>query len=436
MKSRPLPDPQTSIRRHIIVGSAVTALLAVGLGGWASTAEIAGALIAPGSLVVDSNVKKVQHPTGGVVGDVRAHDGDRVKAGDILIRLDETVTQANLAIVTKGLTELYARKARLGAERDGADSVPLPRELADRADSPEVQEAMASERKLFELRRNARFGQKEQLQQRIKQLEEQITGLTAQQDAKTKEMSLIDQELQGVRDLWAKNLVQLSRLTSLEREAARLQGERGQLIAGAAEAKGKIVETQLQILQVDQEFTSDVAKELREADSKIGEYVERKVTAEDQLKRTDIRAPQDGVVFQSTANTVGGVITAGDPVMLIVPETDTLLAEAKVEPKDIDKIQYGQPVLLRFSAFNTRTTPEINGTVVRVAADTSSDQRTGQSYYLVRIAMTADEISRLGDVKLTPGMPVEAFIQTGARTMISYLVKPLRDQFMRAFREK
>jgi len=371
-----------------------------------------------------------------VVGEVRVHDGDRVKAGDILIRLDLTVTRANLAIVTKGLTEFYARKARLGAERDGADTVALPKELADKADDPDVQEAMASERKLFELRRTARIGQKNQLGQRIKQLQEQIVGLTAQQDAKTKEMELIDKELEGVRDLWAKNLVQINRLTSLEREEARLQGERGQLIASAAEAKGKITETELQILNVDQEFTSDVAKELRETDSKIGEYVERKITAEDQLRRTDIRAPQDGVVFQSTANTVGGVVTAGDTVMLIVPETDTLLVEAKVDPKDIDQVQFGQPVVLRFSAFSSRTTPEINGTVVRVGADTSTDQRTGQSYYLVRISMTADEIKRLGDVKLTPGMPVEAFIQTGDRTMISYLTKPLRDQLTRAFRER
>jgi HlyD family secretion protein len=429
-------DSRASIRRHVIVGTAVVVFLAFGVGGWASTAEISGALIAPGSLVVDSNVKKVQHPTGGVVGELHVHDGDRVKAGDLLIRLDETVTRANLAIVTKGLTELYARKARLGAERDGADTVPLPKEIAERASDPDVQEAMESERKLFELRRKARLGQKDQLQQRIAQLKEQITGLTAQQDAKSKEMSLIDQELAGVRDLWAKNLVQLSRLTSLEREDARLQGERGQLIAAAAEAKGKIVETELQILQVDQEFTSDVAKELRETDSKIGEYVERKVTAEDQLRRTEIRAPQDGVVFQTTANTVGGVVAAGDPIMLIVPESDTLMVEVKVEPKDIDQLQFGQPVVLRFSAFNMRTTPELNGTVVRIAADTSTDQRTGQSYYLVRIAMTAEEISRLGDVKLTPGMPVEAFIQTGERTMLSYLVKPLHDQLKRAFREK
>jgi HlyD family secretion protein len=436
MRGKRLPNPLQSIGRHIFAGVVLVGFLAVGVGGWASTAEISGALIAQGSVVVDSNVKKVQHPTGGVVGEVRARDGDRVKAGDILVRLDETVTRANLAIVTKGLNELYARKARLGAERDGADSVAVPKELAGNVNDRDVAEALASERKLFELRRAARLGQKDQLQQRVKQLQEQIAGLNAQLDAKSKETALIEQELQGVRDLWAKNLVQLNRLTSLEREEARLQGERGALIASAAEAKGKIVETELQILQVDQEFTSDVAKELRETDSKIGEYVERKVTAEDQLKRTDIRAPQDGVVFQSTANTVGGVVTAGDPIMLIVPETDTLLVEAKVDPRDIDQVKLGQPVVLRFSAFNMRTTPELNGTVSRVAADTSNDQRTGQSYYVVRIAMTADELARLGDVRLTPGMPVEAFIQTGERTLISYLVKPLHDQLMRSLREK
>ena len=437
MKRKTWPSSRASIRRHIFAGVVIVAFLAIGLGGWASTAEISGALIAQGSVVVDSNVKKVQHPTGGVVGELRVRDGDRVKAGDILIRLDETVTRANLAIVTKGLTELYARKARLAAERDGADSVAVPKELAASANDPDVKDAVDSERKLFELRRTARLGQKDQLQQRIKQLQEQITGLTAQQDAKSKEMTLIDQELQGVRDLWAKNLVQLNRLTSLEREEARLHGERGQLIAAAAEAKGKIAEIQLQILQVDQELSSDVAKELRETDSKIGEYVERKVTAEDQLKRTDIRAPQDGVVFQTTANTVGGVVTAGDPIMMIVPESDTLSVEVKVEPKDIDNVAIGQPVVLRFSAFNQRTTPELNGSVTRVAADTTNDQRTGQSYYIVRISMTAEEIERLGDtVKLAPGMPVEAFIQTGDRTMMSYFIKPLHDQLMRSFREK
>ena len=425
-----------SIQRHILVGSILVAVLVIGLGGWASTAQISGALIAQGSVVVDTNVKKVQHPTGGVVGELFVRDGDHVKAGDVLLRLDETVTRANLAIVNKGLIELYARKARLAAERDGADTTAVPPELVNRQKEPEVKEALASEGKLFDLRHQDRLGQKQQLQERITQLQQQIAGLAAQQSAKDKGIALTEQELQGVRDLWQKNLVQLNRLTSLQRDEARLEGERGQIVAQAAEAKGKIAEIQLQIIQVDQDLSSDVAKELRETDSKIGEYVERKVTAEDQLKRTDIRAPQDGIVFQSTANTVGGVIAAGDPIMLIVPESDNLTVEVKVDPKDIDQVQLGQTVVLRFTSFNVRTTPEINGTVSRIAADTSTDQRTGQSYYLVRIAMPAQELKRLGDVKLTPGMPVEAFIETGERTMMSYLIKPLHDQLMRAFREK
>jgi HlyD family secretion protein len=432
----PTTSASESIQRHVVAGSILVGVLVIGLGGWASTAQISGALIAQGSIVVDTNVKKVQHPTGGVVGELFVRDGDHVKAGDVLLRLDETVTRANLAIVNKGLVEFYARKARLAAERDGADTMAVPPEVAGRLDEPDVKEALASERKLFELRHQDRLGQKQQLQERITQLQQQITGLAAQQSAKDKGIALTEQELQGVRDLWQKNLVQLNRLTSLQRDEARLEGERGQIIAQAAEVKGKIAEIQLQIIQVDQDLSSDVAKELHEIDSKIGEYVERKITAEDQLKRTDIRAPQDGTVFQSTANTVGGVIAAGDPIMLIVPESDNLTVEVRVDPKDIDQIQLGQIVVLRFTSFNVRTTPEIDGTVSRIAADTSTDQRTGQSYYLVRIAMPVQELKRLGDVKLTPGMPVEAFVQTGDRTMLSYLIKPLHDQLMRAFREK
>jgi HlyD family secretion protein len=231
-------------------------------------------------------------------------------------------------------------------------------------------------------------------------------------------------------------LVQLTRLTQLEREVARLGGERAQLGASAAQAKGKIAEIALQIIQIDQSLSSEVAKEMSDVDSKIGEFIERKVTAEDQLKRTDIRAPQTGIVFQSTVHTVGGVITAGDPIMLIVPDADKLQVEAKVNPQDIDQLRLGQPAMLRFSAFNSRTTPEIEGKVTRVSADTSTDQRTGASYYTIRIGLPAQKLAKLGDVRVLPGMPVEAFVQTGERTAISYLMKPLKDQFMRAFREK
>src|SRR5215467_14496865 len=425
-----------SIHRHLLTGGLIVLLLAFGVGGWAATTQIAGALIAQGSVVVDSNDKKVQHPTGGVVGKLNMQDGDRVKAGDILVQLDDTVTRANLAIVTKGLDELAARKARLEAERDGAETVTFPRDLLARAGEPSVAVALANERKLFELRRSARLGQKAQLKQRITQLQDEIQGLTAQQEAKAREITLIGKELEGVRELWKNNLVQITRLTALERDGARLEGERGQLLAAAAQAKGKITETELQIIQIDQDLSSEVAKDMREVDAKTGEFVERKVAAEDQLKRIDIRAPQDGFVLESKVHTVGGVIPAGDAIMLIVPETDNLMVEAKVNPNDIDKLQVGQSAVLRFTAFNLRTTPEINGTVTRVSADTTTDQRTGQNYYTTRISMPKAEVARLGDVKLIPGMPVEAFVQTGERTVMSYLIKPLQDQFMRAFREK
>jgi HlyD family secretion protein len=449
-KKRPLPQFQPprkqaptpssrSIRRHVITGAIVVILLAGGVGGWAGTQEISGALIAPGQVVVDSNVKKVQHPTGGIIGELRVRDGDRVKAGDIVVRLDDTVTRAGLAIVTKGLNELMARKARLEAERDGAETIKFPAALTnqpDNADDPDAGKVMASETKLFELRRTARTGQKAQLRERIGQLREEIHGIVAQQNAKSKEISLIERELTGVQDLYKKNLVQLNRLTQLEREATRLDGERAQLIATAAQAKGKISELELQIIQIDQDLSSEVAKEMREIDGKIGEFVERKVTAEDQLNRVDIRAPQDGTVFQSTVHTVGGVIAAGDAIMLIVPDADKLTVEAKVNPQDIDQLQVGQKALLRFSAFNQRTTPEINGTITRISADIATDQRSGISYYTARITMPGDEVAKLGEVRLVPGMPVEAFVQTGERTVISYLVKPLYDQLARAFREK
>ncbi|WP_291688711.1 HlyD family type I secretion periplasmic adaptor subunit [Bradyrhizobium sp.] len=425
-----------SIRLHLIIGLAVVVVLAGGLGGWAATAEISGALIAPGSIVVESNVKKVQHPTGGVVGEVRARDGDVVKAGDVVVRLDDTVTKASLAIVTKNLDGLWARAARLEAEQQGLDRIVFPPMLLDRANDPDVKNVMASESKLFEVRTTGRIGQKAQLRERVAQLHEEIAGLEAQERAKDKEIALVEKELVGVRTLYDQHLVQMTRLTTLERDAARLSGERAQYIASRAQARGKITETELQVIQVDKDMVSDVSKDLRETNDKIGEFVERKVTAEDQLRRIDIRAPQDGMVEQSTVHTVGGVITAGDAIMMIVPQADDLQVEAKVNPQDIDKLQIGQKTLLRLSAFNQRTTPELNGIVTRVSPDVTTEQRTGQSYYTIRVKMPPEEVARLGEVKLIPGMPVEAFVQTGDRTLLSYLIKPLKDQLMRAFREK
>lgn len=438
--SGPKPAAQKTVRDsikfHLILGLAIVVVLAVGFGGWASTVLISGALIAPGQIVVESNVKKVQHPTGGVVGEVRARDGDLVKAGDIVVRLDDTVTKANLAIVAKNLDAAQARAARLQAEQRGVDRIEFPQTLLERANDPDVKLLLSAETKLFDVRVNGRTGQKAQLRERITQLNEEIAGLSAQEKAKDQEIALVLNELTGVRELYDKRLVQISRLTQLERDSARLTGERAQYVASRAQAKGKITETELQIIQVDKDVVSEVSKDLRETNDKIGELIERKVAAEDQLRRIDIRAPQDGMVLQSTVHTIGGVVTAGDALMLIVPQADDLQVEAKVNPVDIDKLQIGQKTLLRLSAFNQRTTPELNGLVSRVSPDVTTDQRTGQSYYTIRVSMPAEEIARLGDVKMIPGMPVEAFVQTGDRTMLSYLMKPLHDQLMRAFREK
>ncbi|TPL83400.1 HlyD family type I secretion periplasmic adaptor subunit [Mesorhizobium sp. B2-3-14] len=424
-----------SIRRYMHMGLIAVAMLVGGVGGWASLTRISGAVIASGVLVVDSHVKDVQHSTGGIVGEISARDGDRVKRGALLVRLDPTVPAANLAVVTKALDQLSARKARLEAERQGSDTIVFPQDLFDRRASPGIAAMMAGEQQVFKTRRAGRSGQKSQLQERILQLQKEIGGDTAQVEAKSQEITLVEEELASIRALWKKRLISIDRLTAMERESARLDGERGQLTAALAQAQGKIAEINLQVLQIDLELGTDVNKDLREIDGKIGELTERKIAAEDQLRRIDIRAPQDGVVQQSIAHTIGGVITPGQTIMQIVPDSDSLTVEAKIAPSDIDQLWVGQSAALRFSAFNQRTTPQINGTVERTSPDTTTDQRTGISYYTVRIATTHAEVARLGEVKLVPGMPVESFIKTADRTVISYLVKPLQDQISRAFRE-
>ena len=274
------------------------------------------------------------------------------------------------------------------------------------------------------------------IKERISQLQEQIDGLDLQAAAKADEIQLIQSELTGVEQLWRKNLVPITRVTALKREETRLRGERGQLISNIAQAKGRISETALQILQIDQDLRSEVSKELREVQVKVAELVERRVAAEDQLKRIDIRAPQDGFVHQSIVHTVGGVINAGEPLMMIVPEADELSIEVKVSPQDIDQLQPGLDTVLRLSAFNQRTTPELKGRVSLIAADLVTDQRSGVQYYPVRVAFAEGERDRLGAVKLVPGMPVEGFIQTGYRTVFSYLTKPIADNMAKAFREE
>jgi HlyD family secretion protein len=434
-------DPRRTIRKLNLAGLAIVVVLIGGVGGWATATQLAGAVIAPGTIVVESNIKKVQHPTGGVVGEILVREGSEVKDGDVVLRLDDTVTRATLGVVRSQLDETLAREARLLAERDDADALAFPAQLTRRRDDPTVAVAVTGEERLFESRRTARAGQRSQLRERIAQLNEEVRGLSAQLAAKESELGLIGTELVGVADLYKKNLVSISRYMQLQRDQTRVQGERGQFIADIARARGKISETELQIIQVDQDFRTEVLKDLRESQGKIAELKERVTAAEDQLKRVDLRAPQAGIVHQLAVHTVGGVIGNGETIMQIVPRADELVVEAKVAPGDIDQVAVGAEAVVRVLAGNQRTTPVITGRLTRVSADLTREQQQNsaqpaQAYYTVRIVLPAEEVARLRDIHLLPGMPVEVFIQTHERSPLQYLLKPLQEQIARTFRER
>jgi HlyD family secretion protein len=385
-------------------------------------------------------VKKIQHPTGGVVGKIFVKQGSVVKEGQILLSLDDTIPRASLGIVRSQLDEFTARQARLLAERDGSDTLTFAEELLRRIKEATVATAVAGEEKLFEARRRVRTGQRDQLRKKIAQTEEEIRGLTAQRDAKTKELELIAEELKGVAELYKKNLVSISRFMALRRDQAKLEGERGQFIAEIARARGRISENELQIIQLETEFRNEVLKELRDIEGRVAELRERQTAAEDQLRRVDLRSPQDGIVHQLNVHTVGGVITNAETIMLIVPITDDLIVEARVSPSDVDQIAEGAKVLVRIMAGNQRTMPDVEGKVTHVSADLTREPAQGNfpaaSYFLVRIALDKDSVRQLHGLRLTPGMPAEAYIQTTYRTPLDYLIKPLQEQIARTFRER
>lgn len=421
-----------SLKYHVLFASVVSLALIASVGGWAATAKLSGAIIAPGTFVVERNVKKVQHNYGGIVSGINVRNGDRVEAGQILLKLDSTQIKAELDIVKAQLLELKARSARLAAERDGLDKVYFPPDLTA---GEGVKAALDGEVRLFEENRRTRNNQKEQLRLRINQIEEEIVGLEAQKEAKGAERELIKRELSQVRELHEKHLTAVTRVYAMEREERRLGGEYGGLLAQIARAKGQINEINVEIIGVDENVRSTAQRELRTIDARVAELQEREVAARDKFNRVELRAPQTGIVHELSAHTIGGVITAAEQIMLIVPEEDNLTVQAKIAPKDVDQVVIGRPAKLKLSAFNQQTTPELPGHITHVAADVTVDPKTGESYYVSRVEMDQKELRKLGDVKLIPGMPVEVFMSTGERTALSYLVKPFTDQFSRAFRE-
>ncbi|HEX2653196.1 MAG TPA: HlyD family type I secretion periplasmic adaptor subunit, partial [Xanthobacteraceae bacterium] len=378
----------SDFERHLRNGLRVLVFGVGFVGIWATLVPLSGAVVVPGNLVVETSAKKIQHPTGGIVAEIPVHDGKHVNQGDLVLRLDETQARANLQVISTQLDEIRVRIARLAAERDDAGEPAIPASFSNRPGNKDLEQLVASERALFKARSTTRASQKELLRSHIGQLREEITGLNAQLKSRADQLELINSELQGIQSLYDKRLVPLTRLTALQREAARLDGERGQSISAIAETQSKISEAELHILRVDQDFRAEVMKDLRESQAKEAELAERSIAARDQLNRIEMRAPTSGVVHQLAVHTIGGVITGAEVLMVIVPDSDELQIEARLQPNSIDQVRIGQQALVRFSAFNQRTTPQLNGSVSLVSADITQDKQTNAPYYTVRVILT------------------------------------------------
>lgn len=436
MKSNSGATTNDGLRRQIWLGYSLIAVMGFAIFGWAANTEINGAVMGAGRVMAQSSEKLIQHPVGGVVGAILVEDGARVKAGDVLMRLDDTNARANLAIVTSSLSSLRARLARLEAERDRAEAIAFPKDMLASGFAAD-QEAMRSEIQFFETRRRALLNHQAQLRQKIDQLKQQVKGYDITIDSRKRQWDLVKEELETAMGLRKKNLATRSQVANLEQSSAKLEGEYGSLVTDHAGLLAQIAETEIQIAGLEEESLSDVMRDLRETESKIAEQKARLLAAEDQLARIELRAPVDGIVHELSVHTVGGVINPAETVMKIVPGAAPLEFEMRISPLDIDQVHVGQVARIRFPAFNRAHTPEVEGTVSMVAADASTDRQTQHSYYELRIAPEPDLAAKLSQkgVVLTPGMPVEAFIETEKRTALSYVLKPLTDQIRHAFRE-
>ena len=429
-------DPRTAIRRLNLFGVGLIILLVGGIGGWASLSELSGAVIAQGLFDVESSVKKVQHETGGVVEDILVDEGAKVEAGQVLIKLQDTSVRSALGIVRSALDDQMVRVARLKAERDGAAAMSFPEGLADRREVATVVAAFNGERNLFEARRNTLAGQRSQLVEQVAQLNEQIRGLSAQIAAVQTQVALTAQQLKDITALYAKNLVSHDRLLGLQVSKSQLEGQEGDLTAQIAGARGKVAETELRILQLDKDFQSGVSSDLRDAEGKVSELLERLAAAEENQRRTEIQAPQAGIVHDLSIHTVGAVIAPGETIMSIVPVSDVLVIDAKVAPQDIDQVKLGGRADVRILAGNRRIVPVLGAQITRVSPDLTHEPQTNRSYYAVRLTLAADATESLGDLRLLPGMAAEVFFATGQRTPLQYLLQPLTEQIARAFRER
>lgn len=402
-------------------------------GGWAALAPLESSALAPGVVTVKSYRKTVQHLEGGIVRELRVHDGDRVKAGDVLLVLDNTQARSEMEAMRSQLIATLELQARLEAERDALPE-PLAVPALDPAD-PRVQEARDSEARIFQARRTSLLGEIGLQEKTIGQIEEQIRGFKAIIASKQALAASYQEEIVDLRALLAEGYVDKQRLREQERSLSRLQTEISESQSEIAQAHVHIDEARLKILQLKKTFASEVAGLLGDARTKVYELRERLATLQDRDQRTDILAPESGMVMGMTVHTLGAVVSPGTALLDIVPANEELIVEAQVSPMDIDRIALGKLADIRFSAFKSSTTPVIEGRLVQISADRLINKDTGTAYYLARVALTDKGRQTLGNLTLVPGMPVEVLVNTGARTLLQYLIQPASNVFARSLIE-
>lgn len=424
------------MRRSIWLGLITVLVLLAGFGGWATFSRIAGAVVAAGQLEVEDRKQVIQHPDGGVVAEIRVREGDHVNAGDVLMVLDGTQLRSEHAIVEGQLYEILARRGRLEAERDQEAEISFDRDLLARADTDDdVSGLVDGQRKLFLARRETLEREDDQLARRAEQATSQITGIAAQIAATDEQSRLIEKELGDMRSLREKGLAQEGRVLALEREAARLAGAAGELTAAKAETEGRVTEIGIERDKLVTRRREEAETELRDLGYRALELAERRHALAEQIARLEIRAPTSGVVLSLQVSTPRAVLRAAEPALFIVPQDRPLLIAAKISPINVDEISPGQPVTLRFSSLPSRTTPQLYGKVLRISADALTDERSGMTFYRAEIGLNEGEAARLEGHTLIPGMPVEAYLRTGERSPLAYLLKPFTDYLSRAFRE-
>lgn len=416
-------------RALVLIGALLLALL-----GLATVLQVGGAVVGAGEVAVESSVKTISHPTGGTIAAVLVRDGDHVRAGQELMRFDTSVSQVGSASAAEGREQLLARRARLEAERD-ATPIRFPAELTGSKD-PRVQEMVARELRLFNLRGTERRGTLDLLAQRVRQSESEIASYQAQIAAIEQQMVLIKPELAGLRKLQEKQLVTINRVNQMERTAVQLEGSKAALESNIAQSRARISETREQMLNVDKQVRSEAGTQLAEVNAQLNDQNVRVASAHDAFTRSVIRAPQSGTVDKIAYTTIGSAVPPTQPIMQIVPDRDELIVEARIRPQDVDQIRVGQNARITFSGLNRQLTPDIPGKLVFVSAELAREQQTGQAYYRVKVQLDAEALARAPGIVLKAGMPAEVFIQTGDRSILSFMLKPLLDQIRYALREE